>query len=119
MAKAQAFGDKVRGKVRTHKKMVRYILPMKKDIRTGITDLLSGGIEKTDVDKGVIHLEQVLQIASHVFRRGRQSEIFAVEQIEDIDHSFLQEKVYRVALVVVLNRVPSTAAQIWRGRNGP
>ena len=31
MAKAQAFGDKVRGKVRTHKKMVRYILPMKKD----------------------------------------------------------------------------------------
>lgn len=31
MAKAQAFGDKVRGKVRTHKKMVRYILPIKKD----------------------------------------------------------------------------------------
>lgn len=31
MAKAQAFGDKVRGKVRTHKKMVRYILPLKKD----------------------------------------------------------------------------------------
>lgn len=31
MAKAQAFGDKVRGKVRTHKKMVRYILPMKKN----------------------------------------------------------------------------------------
>jgi len=29
MAKAQAFGDKVRGKVRTHKKMVRYILPVK------------------------------------------------------------------------------------------
>ncbi len=34
MAKAQAFGDKVRGKIRTHKKMVRYILPMKKDINT-------------------------------------------------------------------------------------
>ena len=31
MAKAQAFGDKVRGKIRTHKKMVRYILPLKKD----------------------------------------------------------------------------------------
>ncbi|MBC8377363.1 MAG: hypothetical protein H8E26_15090 [FCB group bacterium] len=31
MAKAQAFGDKVRGKTRTHKKMVRYILPLKKD----------------------------------------------------------------------------------------
>ncbi len=31
MAKAQAFGDKVRGKVRTHKKMVRYILPLKKN----------------------------------------------------------------------------------------
>ncbi|MCF7823617.1 MAG: hypothetical protein K9N35_05535 [Candidatus Marinimicrobia bacterium] len=31
MAKAQAFGDKVRGKIRTHKKMVRYILPIKKD----------------------------------------------------------------------------------------
>ena len=31
MAKAQAFGDKVRGKVRTHKKMVRYILPVKKE----------------------------------------------------------------------------------------
>ncbi len=31
MAKAQKFGDKVRGKVRTHKKMVRYILPIKKD----------------------------------------------------------------------------------------
>ena len=30
MAKAQAFGDKVRGKIRTHKKMVRYILPLKK-----------------------------------------------------------------------------------------
>jgi len=30
MAKAQAFGDKVKGKIRTHKKMVRYILPMKK-----------------------------------------------------------------------------------------
>ncbi len=31
MAKAQAFGDKVRGKIRTNKKMVRYILPLKKD----------------------------------------------------------------------------------------
>ena len=31
MAKAQTFGDKVRGKGRTHKKMVRYILPLKKD----------------------------------------------------------------------------------------
>jgi len=31
MAKAQAFGDKVRGKIRTHKRMVRYILPLKKD----------------------------------------------------------------------------------------
>jgi len=30
MAKAQKFGDKVRGKIRTHKKMVRYILPLKK-----------------------------------------------------------------------------------------
>lgn len=30
MAKAQKFGDKVRGKIRTHKKMVRYILPVKK-----------------------------------------------------------------------------------------
>ena len=29
MAKAQAFGDKVRGKIRTNKKMVRYILPLK------------------------------------------------------------------------------------------
>ncbi len=29
MAKAQAFGDKVKGKLRTHKKMVRYILPIK------------------------------------------------------------------------------------------
>ena len=29
MAKAQAFGDKVAGKIRTHKKMVRYILPVK------------------------------------------------------------------------------------------
>jgi hypothetical protein len=29
MAKAQAFGDKVKGKIRTHKKMVRYILPVK------------------------------------------------------------------------------------------
>jgi len=31
MAKAQTFGDKVRGTTRTHKKMVRYILPLKKD----------------------------------------------------------------------------------------
>ncbi len=36
MAKAQAFGDKVRGKVRTHKKMVRYILPLKKDKSTSL-----------------------------------------------------------------------------------
>ena len=36
MAKAQAFGDKVRGKVRTHKKMVRYILPLKKDKRNAL-----------------------------------------------------------------------------------
>jgi len=36
MAKAQAFGDKVRGKVRTHKKMVRYILPMKKEKGTSL-----------------------------------------------------------------------------------
>jgi len=36
MAKAQAFGDKVRGKIRTHKKMVRYILPLKKDKSTAI-----------------------------------------------------------------------------------
>ena len=31
MAKAQKFGDKVRGKIRTHKKMVRYILPLKQE----------------------------------------------------------------------------------------
>jgi hypothetical protein len=36
MAKAQAFGDKVRGKIRTHKKMVRYILPLKKDKGTAV-----------------------------------------------------------------------------------
>jgi len=36
MAKAQAFGDKVKGKIRTHKKMVRYILPMKKDESEGL-----------------------------------------------------------------------------------
>ncbi len=36
MAKAQAFGDKVRGKIRTHKKMVRYILPLKKDKSTSL-----------------------------------------------------------------------------------
>ena len=36
MAKAQAFGDKVRGKIRTHKKMVRYILPLKKDKSTAL-----------------------------------------------------------------------------------
>ncbi|NQV30511.1 MAG: hypothetical protein HQ508_06460 [Candidatus Marinimicrobia bacterium] len=36
MAKAQAFGDKVRGKIRTHKKMVRYILPLKKGKSTAI-----------------------------------------------------------------------------------
>ena len=36
MAKAQAFGDKVRGKIRTHKKMVRYILPRKKDKSTSL-----------------------------------------------------------------------------------
>jgi hypothetical protein len=36
MAKAQAFGDKVRGKIRTHKKMVRYILPLKKDKGTSL-----------------------------------------------------------------------------------
>lgn len=31
MAKAQTFGDKVRGSSRTHKKMVRYIIPLAKD----------------------------------------------------------------------------------------
>lgn len=36
MAKAQAFGDKVRGKIRTHKKMVRYILPLKKDNNSSV-----------------------------------------------------------------------------------
>ncbi|MEA3287478.1 MAG: hypothetical protein U9Q77_08915 [Candidatus Marinimicrobia bacterium] len=36
MAKAQAFGDKVRGKIRTHKKMVRYILPIRKDKGTSL-----------------------------------------------------------------------------------
>ena len=36
MAKAQAFGDKVRGKIRTHKKMVRYILPLKKGKSTSL-----------------------------------------------------------------------------------
>ncbi len=36
MAKAQAFGDKVRGKVRTHKKMVRFILPIKKKNSTSL-----------------------------------------------------------------------------------
>ncbi|NQV15422.1 hypothetical protein HQ531_08195 [bacterium] len=36
MAKSQAFGDKVRGKTRTHKKMVRYILPLKKDNSTAL-----------------------------------------------------------------------------------
>jgi len=36
MAKAQAFGDKVKGKIRTHKKMVRYILPVKKQNAKGM-----------------------------------------------------------------------------------
>lgn len=36
MAKAQAFGDKVRGKIRTHKKMVRFILPIKKENSTSL-----------------------------------------------------------------------------------
>ena len=31
MAKASAFGDKVKGKIRTHKRMVKYILPVKSD----------------------------------------------------------------------------------------
>ncbi len=36
MAKAQAFGDKVKGKIKTHKKMVKYILPIMKKDGTGI-----------------------------------------------------------------------------------
>jgi hypothetical protein len=36
MAKAQAFGDKVKGKIRTDKKMVKFILPMKGKSGTGV-----------------------------------------------------------------------------------
>lgn len=36
MAKAQAFGDKVKGKIRTDKKMVKFILPMKGKSGSGL-----------------------------------------------------------------------------------
>jgi hypothetical protein len=36
MAKAQAFGDKVHGKIRTNKRMVKYILPAKGEGRSKV-----------------------------------------------------------------------------------
>ena len=36
MAKAQAFGDKVKGKIRTDKKMVKFVLPLKGKAGSGL-----------------------------------------------------------------------------------
>jgi len=64
MAKAQAFGDKVRGKVRTHKKMVRYILPLKKDKGTSLRfreGMLSVPEEKEHADYITENMESLIK----------------------------------------------------------
>lgn len=50
MAKAQAFGDKVKGKIRTDKKMVKFILPIKGKSGSGVQFKEGLLVVPTDVD---------------------------------------------------------------------
>lgn len=61
MAKAQKFGDKVKGKVRTHKKMVRYILPLKhkKNAMRFKEGMLAVPEEKNHSDYITEHLDEL------------------------------------------------------------
>ena len=64
MAKSQAFGDKVRGKVRTNKKMVKFILPMKGKAGVGLR--FKEGFLDVPADKD--HADYVVEKMSDLLR---------------------------------------------------
>ena len=68
-------------------------------VGAGVADLDAPGVEETDIDEAVMKPFQALQIVVHGLLRGLQAELAAVEQVEQVDHPFLQVQVDGVFLV--------------------
>ena len=69
-------------------------------VGAGVADLDAPGVEETDIDEAVMKPFQALQIVVHGLLRGLQAELAAVEQVEQVDHPFLQVEVDGVLLVL-------------------